>query len=389
MSPLRGTIARTRSIVTTLLALVLISGSVAGAADDPVPPAAGAPEADPIPDEALPALVRACVAGDASAEERLRAQGPPIVPRVRPLLGEEGAPALRRLVREIARDALRRSIEREGSVRYRGQFASLAPLGPEGAEVLLEIFSDEDALLDERNRAATALGDIGGPAQATALRRLADDFLVEEWVEREARFLLARFGDRSLVDPLLAELRQIAARELTAATLPAILTAHGELAEIHYRIDEYDLAVEHYRKKQALLVELLGRVRPELREALEEEIELLQYNLACSLALAGKIDEAFAALDRSMASRGVTLDMLRTDGDLRAVRADPRYEAKLAEWTRRREAASDGAESPVPEDPEEPAGGREPPPAPEEGGSGPDPRRAPPGTSPPGDAPVR
>lgn len=339
-----------------LLALFSLSPGPALRADDPVPaaPAPAVPAVPPIADEALPALVTAFAAGDAAAEETLRAQGPAIVPRVRPLLGEEGLPALRRLVRSIARDALRRSQAEEGAVRYRGQFASLAALGPEGAEALLEIFADEDAPLDERNRASTALGDVGGPAQAPALRRLADDFLAEEWVEREAKFLLARFGDSSAVDELLAEQRAIAAKELSAATLPSILTAHGALAEIHYRIEQYDRAVEHYLKKQTLLAELHGRVRPELREAIQEEIDLLQYNLACSLALAGEVDEAFGALDRSMASRAITLDMVRTDGDLRAVRADPRYEEWLAEWTRRRDAEAKETPAPLPEDPAEP-----------------------------------
>ena len=217
-------------------------------------------------------------------------------------------------------------------MRYAGQFADLAPLAAEGAGVLLTLFESEDETFDTRGRAATALGDIGGSAQIPALEQLADDYLAEAWVEREAIFLLAKFGDRTRVDRRLSELTKIADQAASAATIPAILTAHGELAEVHYRIAEYDAAIHHYNQKQALLEEMLDRVRQELRAPIQAEIDLLQYNRACSLSLGARIPEAFAALDRSMESREITLEMVQTDGDLRAVRADARYAAWLKGW---------------------------------------------------------
>ena len=53
----------------------------------------------------------------------------------------------------------------------------------------------------------------------------------------QAIFLLARFGDRERVDRRLNRLRELAAQNQSSASLPSILTAHGELARVLYRID--------------------------------------------------------------------------------------------------------------------------------------------------------
>ena len=308
----------------------------------PLPPSVettigdGAPPQEALTSEDLATLAEQLVLGDKDAENTLRTQGASIIPRLRPLIPTESQSALKALIEAIALDAIRLSLVDEGDVRYRGQFAALSDLGPEGAIFMLRLFSDEDQLRGIRGRAATGLGDLGGPEQIPALQKIAEDYLAEAWVEREATFLLARFGDRARIERRLESLNQIAAQTPSSATIPEILTAHGELAEVHYRISEYNRAVSHYLQKQALLEEMSAWVRPELRSALRDEIDLLQYNLACSLSLAGRIPEAFAALDRSMESRAITLDMVQTDGDLRAVRADPNFLVWWEDWANRK-----------------------------------------------------
>lgn len=49
------------------------------------------------------------------------------------------------------------------------------------------------------------------------------------------------------------------------------------------------------------------------------------YNLACSLSLLGRIDEAFTALARSIELGFRDLRLLAADPDLKAVRTDPRF----------------------------------------------------------------
>ncbi|MHC4262507.1 MAG: TPR end-of-group domain-containing protein [Planctomycetota bacterium] len=78
----------------------------------------------------------------------------------------------------------------------------------------------------------------------------------------------------------------------------------------------------------------LGRYREGLRidlrlsELLPDE-PTVHYNLACSQALVGDLDRAFAALERSIQLGYDDLDFLRDDEDLAPLRQDPRFEALL------------------------------------------------------------
>lgn len=79
----------------------------------------------------------------------------------------------------------------------------------------------------------------------------------------------------------------------------------------------------------------LGRVR----EGLEVDRELarrlpgdptVHYNLACSLALNGEADAAFAELESSLACGYRDAEHLAQDEDLAALRGDPRFGELLA-----------------------------------------------------------
>jgi len=50
------------------------------------------------------------------------------------------------------------------------------------------------------------------------------------------------------------------------------------------------------------------------------------YNLACSLSLLGRIDEAFEALEQAVAKGYREVDHLMSDSDLASLRRDPRFE---------------------------------------------------------------
>ena len=52
---------------------------------------------------------------------------------------------------------------------------------------------------------------------------------------------------------------------------------------------------------------------------------VVHYNLACSLALIGKKDEAFSALRRAIKLGYDDFDYLKRDSDLRSLRDDPRF----------------------------------------------------------------
>jgi Flp pilus assembly protein TadD len=56
------------------------------------------------------------------------------------------------------------------------------------------------------------------------------------------------------------------------------------------------------------------------------------YNLACSLALVGDVDEALVRLRVALTMGFRDVDFIRKDRDLKALRADPRFEALLSEF---------------------------------------------------------
>ena len=88
------------------------------------------------------------------------------------------------------------------------------------------------------------------------------------------------------------------------------------------------MTVKHHRLKLVLLEDLRGRIRPDLQQPVADEIALIHYNLACSLSLAGNVDEAYEMLEISLPHVEITLKMVLADGDLRALRNDPRFK----EW---------------------------------------------------------
>ncbi len=59
------------------------------------------------------------------------------------------------------------------------------------------------------------------------------------------------------------------------------------------------------------------------------------YNLACSLALTGQTDDAFAALERAVALGYDDAEWLRTDDDLALIRTDARFVRILAQLAAR------------------------------------------------------
>ena len=62
---------------------------------------------------------------------------------------------------------------------------------------------------------------------------------------------------------------------------------------------------------------------------LKPEDEIAHYNLACSLALMGKKEEAIQALQRSIEQGYDDFKHMKRDPDLAALRDDPRFKALL------------------------------------------------------------
>lgn len=101
--------------------------------------------------------------------------------------------------------------------------------------------------------------------------------------------------------------------EVELGRRPGNVEALAELGHVYTRLGRYleGLAVDRR----------LVAARPEDSGA--------HYNLACSLALTGDVDGAFAALTRAVELGYDDAEFLASDPDLAALRADPRFTALL------------------------------------------------------------
>ena len=90
---------------------------------------------------------------------------------------------------------------------------------------------------------------------------------------------------------------------------PENAPAWNQLGAAFYSMKRYDKAVEAYRKADALQFS-----QPAVR-----------YNIACSLALAGKQNEALDWLDKAIASGFSQAGLLESDPDLKSLLESPRF----------------------------------------------------------------
>ena len=105
---------------------------------------------------------------------------------------------------------------------------------------------------------------------------------------------------------------------------------------LHHRPEDVDLLTE-----LGVLLTTAGQYQEGLEidqrlVRLCPEDPIVHYNLGCSLALLGRVDEAFRALEAALDLGYEDLHLLHTDPDMANVRKDPRFGAFLERWTPRR-----------------------------------------------------
>ena len=239
---------------------------------------------------------------------------------------------------------LQRVATEEDQVRYRGQYAALVPLGSAAGQFLLSMLLDEDRPLATRRRAANALHDVATSDLLEPLRQAMGDLLLEPWVETEVGLLLARLGDRQTLDRWIRQLRRVTDRIPTTVTLAEILEGLGRLGDLQFRSTDLGAATATHRRRIALMKDLIPRVPERLQKPLNDEMQAIHYNLACCLALTGKIDAAFEATEQSLQSSTIRITMVQVDGDLKALREDARW----SDWLSK-QIADSVPDTPAPE----------------------------------------
>ena len=233
----------------------------------------------------------------------------------------------------IVQEELDRVAAAENQVRYRGQYAALVPLGTPAARLLLTMLRNEDLFIARRRQAANALHDVANTELISALHQTMEDLLLEPWVETEVGLMLARLGERQTLDRWIGQLRRITDPPPTTVTLAEVLKGLGKLGDLQFRSADLAGASTTHRRRITLMKDLLPRIPKRLQPALTDEIQAIHYNLACCLALSGRVDEAFEAAQISLLSSTIRITMVEVDGDLKILREDDRWD----EWLSRQQ----------------------------------------------------
>lgn len=284
-------------------------------------------EADPSDAERRAEAVRVATDAGLAGIERLRRGLDAVLERAQtePAATAQIRAAASTIVRDVALRYL--DVVEDSEMQFAGQYAPLQPMQPWIGRVYLQLILEtpEWYPVDRRARIVPALRDLlpAGPTtvQLDRLRDIAQDREGESQDLRIAlSFALAQWGDRSLVQPQIAELTASAGEGKSSDELYFL----RRLALVHYFIREYETSGSVWRRYL--------RGREELGDA---PAPFDYYNAACSLSLAGEIPLALEELERCCALlRGETVDesqrvqrkLFDTDPELRAVRSTRQFQ---------------------------------------------------------------
>lgn len=285
-------------------------------------PAAKAPEFD----EATRQLMAAAIGTDAEAQKASLAKlaGDAAAKPALQQLDERGKAILARCVTTFVRKRT------ETNAIYAGQYTELRDFQPEAGALLLRWGKDapRDGGQPEQFRTACirALRDVLTPEEANdavraALKEIAGKAQAarnQDWFTTTV-CALAQFGDASLFDQIKAGVQ----KQAESTNEQEKMQATNMLAELHYQARKYDDAATHYKAFVAMVEK-----QPDATQGLPT----LVYNTCCSLALAGKTDEAMQYLEKALdvgakTAQPLTKVLLDTDHDIESLRKDPRFQA--------------------------------------------------------------
>jgi tetratricopeptide (TPR) repeat protein len=221
--------------------------------------------------------------------------------------------------------------QNESGAIFAGQYTALKELGPSSLKTVSAwVVSPPVRTAPEplRIQCLKAIRDMvdGQPdgKLLESLKSIANDEFEDAGVQREAKYALSQFGDRSFIDPQIKKLEE----QLKGENDELKGDALAELSEIHYQLRDYKSAVETYKKHIGLIE--AGKIEKKS----VNNMPTVYYNACCSMALAGMTDDAFAYLEKALeegrkGGRSLTRRLLEVDMDIESLRKDPRFEKLL------------------------------------------------------------
>ncbi len=252
-----------------------------------------------------------------------------LIPEVKEEAKKKRLRALRKrvLVQSIVRILYERS---KSMLTFSGQWDDLKQYDKEIKDLMLAIITDENIPAQIREAALHAVSDLRLKAVIPELKKITSDILQPDWLIEVAGLTMAELGDRSWMDRRFEALNNLL--NDPATTTPHRYSIHRKLARYHYRLGDYQKAIEHYEKIISIVEGRLKTLPEKQGEPLEEQLWYTFYNAACSASKGKLIDRAFDFLYKTIklrptgrAAKELENNILQ-DGDLENVRRDSRYE---------------------------------------------------------------
>lgn len=184
------------------------------------------------------------------------------------------------------------------------------------------LYADPSQTQDTRRLAGEGVAQKGSKEHIKAVKALAEDPDEVEGIRSSAVYVLARLGDRSLVDEIIGGLRKrfddVIARA-DADRKPLYEAAfHNQMAVVNQNLHDNAAALESYRAYLRIMEPYADR----LDEGNRTQMANAWYNVACLESRAGSVDAAFQALEKSFAHGYRDFTWAQTDGDLENLRKD-------------------------------------------------------------------
>jgi tetratricopeptide (TPR) repeat protein len=249
-------------------------------------------------------------------EEALKELGAQAIPHIKRILAEKGDTLKRKedvqeileeMEGDIAQAAIKKLFPEEGAPgTFPGQTKPvLTELGEDAERLLTIILKTSYRESTVRTLAAAALGELGKPSALPALEAVLKD----EWESDDLKLAVAQAMDRlGKPEPFDTFLKKA---EALHAEKPEDLRVMIHLAGLYRHRNDLE-------KTEAIWRKLL---------ALDGESVTAHYNLACTLAVAGKTEDALTALETAVAKGYKSVQWMEMDGDLASIRAEDRYKA--------------------------------------------------------------
>jgi len=311
--------------MATLRAVAAVAPA-APATPAPAPAAGTPPPPQPEFAEDVKKLMAEAIGSDATAQKASldklaadTANGPKALTQ----LNERGKAIFARCVSAFVRKKV------ESNAIYAGQYAELKDFYPEAGDLLLRWAKEapREVANPEQFRTAClrALRDtLAADAATDRVRADLKEIAAKAQQGRNQDFFITavcamqQYGDGSIFEKMTAGLQ----KQAEAGSDEEKAQATNMLAELHYQARKYEEAANHYKAFVAMIEK-----SPQPAAGMPTFI----YNTACSLALAGKTDEAMQYLEKALeisakSDRPLTKVLLDTDHDIESLRKDPRFQ---------------------------------------------------------------